>query len=440
MRLARGMTQADLAGTDFTKAFISHLETGRTRASMRAAAVLAERLGVRVSDLWRDSSEGSAAEVELQLLTAERELALGAHGRALRLVDEALRSAKGLQRARLLRLRGRCLVGEGQIEEGARVLRDALRALSHLGDVEGRVRASFDLAEAHARLDEPGEALSLLLDCQRSLTTGEFVDRTLELQTHSLLAAVYWRLGQFSSADRQAEQAAELAEDVTDTRALDTLYATLMATRREQGDLEGALVWARRALALHESEGRESQIVHTWGNLAWIYIEREQFDRAEAALVKAERLAATRAGATPGNLRLTRSQLELARNHPAAARELVRGLLADAATPRTVRAQALFIDARACGQMNQPLPQIRRAFATALSAYADEPAAKRARVHEAYSKVLAARGLHKEAFAQAELALSLDRPTLPTALRQKRAGRPSDLSGPKRSRSLATHA
>src|SRR6266508_943283 len=51
LRTARAMTQAALAGPDFSKGFISLLETGRTRISLRAAHILAGRLGVEVTDL-----------------------------------------------------------------------------------------------------------------------------------------------------------------------------------------------------------------------------------------------------------------------------------------------------------------------------------------------------------------------------------------------------
>src|ERR1044071_3816781 len=50
LRIARGLTQADLAAKDFSKGFISLVETGHTRISLRAAEVLARRLGVSVSE------------------------------------------------------------------------------------------------------------------------------------------------------------------------------------------------------------------------------------------------------------------------------------------------------------------------------------------------------------------------------------------------------
>ncbi|TMG53538.1 MAG: helix-turn-helix transcriptional regulator, partial [Chloroflexi bacterium] len=43
-RLAAGLTQAELAGAEMTKALISHIEHGRVRPSLRTLHVIAPRL------------------------------------------------------------------------------------------------------------------------------------------------------------------------------------------------------------------------------------------------------------------------------------------------------------------------------------------------------------------------------------------------------------
>ena len=62
LRLERRLTQAQLAGRDFTKGFISLVETGRTRISMRAAEILARRLSVGVTELFTTPSGELQAE------------------------------------------------------------------------------------------------------------------------------------------------------------------------------------------------------------------------------------------------------------------------------------------------------------------------------------------------------------------------------------------
>ena len=85
LRSARGLTQADLAGNEFSKGFISLLETGRTRVSLRAAEIIASKLGVGVAELLTPGS--SNEELELILVRGESELRAGNAERVLPLLE-----------------------------------------------------------------------------------------------------------------------------------------------------------------------------------------------------------------------------------------------------------------------------------------------------------------------------------------------------------------
>src|SRR5437867_11544934 len=69
LRVAAGMTQADLAGAEFSKGFVSLVETGRTRASLRAAQIFAERMRVPLAELV-DPSAASSATLRIRPLPA----------------------------------------------------------------------------------------------------------------------------------------------------------------------------------------------------------------------------------------------------------------------------------------------------------------------------------------------------------------------------------
>ena len=49
LRLKMGMTQQDLAGTDFTKSFISQIEKNHARPSLKSLQIIADRLGKPIS-------------------------------------------------------------------------------------------------------------------------------------------------------------------------------------------------------------------------------------------------------------------------------------------------------------------------------------------------------------------------------------------------------
>lgn len=63
------MTQAELAGSDYSKGFISLVECGRTRISLRAAGVLAARLDVSLGALLGESP-ASESGLEASLTAA----------------------------------------------------------------------------------------------------------------------------------------------------------------------------------------------------------------------------------------------------------------------------------------------------------------------------------------------------------------------------------
>ena len=90
LRLQLGLTQADLAGDDYSAAYVSTIETGRRKASSAMLSHLAARLGVEVTDL---SSE-RGADWALQLA---RDLRSGGRVRAARALLE--RSLSNLEAA-----------------------------------------------------------------------------------------------------------------------------------------------------------------------------------------------------------------------------------------------------------------------------------------------------------------------------------------------------
>ncbi|TMF65186.1 MAG: helix-turn-helix transcriptional regulator, partial [Chloroflexi bacterium] len=65
LRTAKGLTQAQLAEPQYTKAYISMLESGRTRASMKALEHIAGVLGVKPADLLGGAPSPAAPQYML---------------------------------------------------------------------------------------------------------------------------------------------------------------------------------------------------------------------------------------------------------------------------------------------------------------------------------------------------------------------------------------
>ena len=151
------MTLAQVAGQDFTRAFLNQVEMGRSMPSTRLLRVIANRLGAPVDYLV----DGSARVLELELAVERARLALleGGAKRALALVQPALgeRMLLGTD-ARLCA--AEALLADGRPEEARRLLdaeepllrqrgdRDRLRRLR---EVRSGRRTTLDAA-AHLRL------------------------------------------------------------------------------------------------------------------------------------------------------------------------------------------------------------------------------------------------------------------------------------------------
>lgn len=409
-RTARGLSQAELAASDFTKGYISLVETGRTRMSLRAAQIIAGRLGLAVGDLFQSSGADSSS-AELELLRAESELSAGRPEAALDLTEKLERGLTGPLRARLLRLRGRALTQSTRSPEAVTALDEALRLYRSSGNGEMVGRTLFDLALAHARLEELGEALNLALQCEQALTTGLVVDRTLELQVLSFLAGTLVTLGDVGAADLRTERAKKVAQDVVDPRALANLYESLAITQQRKGDAEAAITYARKSLAAYEELGNRAAIGSSWNTIGWVYLKRGQLQRAAEALGRAEQIARTESdGRLMAYVLQTRAELALAKGNVTQALDLAQESIAHPSASSRCRALSLLVRAEALAKSKASVRELNAAFEQAARALEPHGRRQLARVYEAQFKALTARGELRDAGAAAQRTIELMHP------------------------------
>src|SRR2546421_3479674 len=122
LRLEKGLSQRELAGPGVSYAYVSRIEGGQRRPSLRAIRVLARKLGVSAQFLETGSMTTSEEDREIRLSDAE------------------------------LRLR----LGEG-FEGAEDVLREVLREAQDAGDVETATRAQIALGLAASRASRHAE-------------------------------------------------------------------------------------------------------------------------------------------------------------------------------------------------------------------------------------------------------------------------------------------
>jgi transcriptional regulator with XRE-family HTH domain len=312
-----GLTQQQVAGDRYTKAYVSALETGIARPSMVALNHIAERLNLPASHFIDEAHPAwTRLEVDMQLAAGEWQVAADGY-RAL-LED----SPDEASRADLLR---GLAEGLARLDRG----KEAIAAASEAARLYGLASRDGDAALARYWLayglyqsDNEPDARSLLNALLEQVRSGLNVEPDFEMRLLTSLAAVESRAGQAPRALAYLEEARGLAADLDDRRRAAFLF-NLAIGYREVGDFEAAIRAGTQGMALYRAAGAIFESARIENDLALAYLAVGQVDRARelasdaraqiestgderwlAAVADTEAQVALAAGDTAGALRL----------------------------------------------------------------------------------------------------------------------------------------
>ncbi len=289
LRTARGLTQAQLAEPQYTKAYISMLESGRTRASMKALEHIAGRLGVQPSDLLGGSPSPAAPQYDL--LEARR---LVEEGHAKEAVPILVALEEGLTPGdQLIRLRylAAAYNGIGEAKQAFPVIERAQRMAELLGDQEEQVRLKAVLAATYTRTYAYEDAARLYRECVQACDEGIVSDPMFQFRRLSDLATNLTNQRQAKQAMPVFERAIALADQFGDQPSIARMYAALGKAHHDQGDVELAIRYNQRSLQAYEELNALEQIACTLDNIAVLYAEYGNRERARESLARGARIA-----------------------------------------------------------------------------------------------------------------------------------------------------
>jgi transcriptional regulator with XRE-family HTH domain len=289
LRTAKGLTQAQVAEPNYTKAYISMLESGRTRASMKALEHIAGVLGVKPSDLLGGTSEPSTPQYEL--LEARRALEEGRASEAipvLEALEEGLNAGDQLVRLRFLAIAYNLM---GQPKLAFPLIERAQRMAELLGDPEELVRIKAVLGAAFLRTYAYEDAIRAFRECILACDEGVLRDPAFHFRRFVDLAVALTNHRQPKQAIAAYDRAIELSERFNDRPALADLYAGLARTYQNDGDFEGAIRYSQRSLQVYEELGLLDQVAATLDSAAQLYAEYGNRERARDCLVRAASIA-----------------------------------------------------------------------------------------------------------------------------------------------------
>ena len=307
VRTQQKKTQTWLAKPEFSISYVSAVERGKIRPSLRALSILARRLGVSLTFLL-DGSPAGAAEaravgyspagagpdprVEVELLHAAILLRRGDWTQAAELLaplsPERLTTYQAYQ---VYLLSGLRQMGEGQYQEATGTLRTAVSQGEGINDSEAAARARNLLGQAYYALCDYPLALQNHRLCLTVLEGGQIPDPLFRLEVLGNLAQDYFSLDDTKNAAAYARQALEMAEGLSrDSRSYAQHYMQVSLSYKQSGRLARARHYAMRSLAIYEMRDQQHLVGLTHLQLGKALERQGQPEEAEGQYQEAIRI------------------------------------------------------------------------------------------------------------------------------------------------------
>ena len=280
-RLKAGLTQQQLAGERYTKAYVSALENGLSKPSVAALNYFATRLDTTATVLMAGEAD------HWTRLEADVLLASGRWQEALDIYDSHLAEARGGRaRAELLRGRAEALSrldrGPGAAAAGS----EAAEIFDRLGREADAALARYWVANGEYLQGNVTEARRLIEAILTKVRAGLRVETDFHLRIVIALAAVETRDGEYDRALAYLSEVRGLAEKLDDRRRA-TYFFDLAHSYRETGDYEAAVRTGYASLTLFGAMGAESETAALENDLALAFLKLGNLTRADELVASA---------------------------------------------------------------------------------------------------------------------------------------------------------
>jgi len=253
LRHERGLSQRELSSPGVSYAYISRIEAGARRPSVKALRMLAKKLGVSADYLETGSEIRDTDERELRIADAELELRLAdtpgeAESKLEQLRDDAIAAGDVVAASRANIALGLAAAAAGRNADAIERLERGFE-LSPVSP-SGRPDVFATLGRAYAATSRPDKAVEVFERALDEVGRDAPEDLTAQIRFTTYLSYALTDLGDLERAQSVLDSALEQAESMTDAYSRVRLYWSLARLNDLQGRPAAALDYVRRAIAL----------------------------------------------------------------------------------------------------------------------------------------------------------------------------------------------
>jgi tetratricopeptide (TPR) repeat protein len=314
LRVERGYSQRELSAPGVSYAYISRIEAGARRPSVKALRQLARKLGVSAEYLETGSEIHDFEQRELRLADAELRLRLGgetehAEAEFESLLREAADAGDASAAVRAHVGLGLLAFDRGENGRAAALLEEAVESGTISPAVQPDVYAT--LGRVWASLGQVERAVALFERCRELVAEEAPHDQSLDVRYASYLSAALTDLGDYARAQEVLRSVVRESDRLSDPHMRVRLYWSLGRVAGNAGRPRTSLAYFRRAVALLEATEHTLHLARAHLSCAWVLLTTDELDEAAAHLAQAEELFGAAADSSD-QVMLRRHQAELA--------------------------------------------------------------------------------------------------------------------------------
>jgi transcriptional regulator with XRE-family HTH domain len=298
LRLERHLSQRELASPGVSYAYISRIEAGARRPSVKALRQLARKLGVSPEYLETGSDLRDVDERELRLADAELALRLGTNTAETERALEALHEEASAAGDTAGALRARVALGLAAANTGQHA--DAIAALEAATDsLSPRRRPDVyeALGRCYAAVGQVGRSVELFEKCLEQVRRDAPDDAATHVRYATYLSYALTDVGELPQAQDILDDVLARSEEFIDAYTRVRLYWSLARLSGLQDEPAAALDYVRRAIALLEVTDDTLHLARAHLLAGTIMMTQGKAEEAGAYFDSAERLFGPRPSA-----------------------------------------------------------------------------------------------------------------------------------------------